>query len=835
MKKMLRKILSVSLCAAMLAGTAAVLPAFVPDSSITASAAETYGDYEYTVENDAVTITKYTGKGTAVTIPSKINGKTVTAIGWEAFEKCSTLTSVIIPNGVVNIGFSAFYKCSNLKSVSIPDSVTDIYYSAFEYCTSLTKISVGSSNQNYTVSDGMLFDKYKTTLLLCPADKTTVNSLPSTTRFFNVCAFYNCTNLTSITIPSEMVSFGAGYFSECPKLANITIDKNNKDYTSENNIVYTKDKKTLVLYPRTRTTVTDLPDTLTKIGQSAFQNCTALTKITIPKNVTTIESIAFDNCKSLTEISIPSGVTSIGAHAFGDCTSLKSIKIPDGVTTIEGFMFNGCSNLTSITFPAKLTTIGDDSFWYCTSLTNLNIPDGVTSIGKWAFYNCTNLTSITIPSSVTDIGNYAFGGCKNLTIYGQSGSAAEKYAKDNDIKFVSTSASSSLKNNSTISAASVAANTDVTMTGKASGGTSPYKFAYYYKKSTESTYTKAYVTASGSVYTKNTSVSFKPTTAGTYNVKINVKDDKGTVVQKDFNLTVTAALKNSSTISATTVAANTAVTMAGKASGGTSPYKFAYYYKKSTDSTYTKAYVTASGSVYTKNTSVSFKPTTAGTYNVKINAKDDNGTVVSKEFTVKVTSELKNSSTISATSVTANTAVTMTGKASGGTSPYKFAYYYKKSTDSTYTKAYVTSSGSAYTKNTSVSFKPATAGTYNVKINAKDDNGTVVSKEFTVKVTAELKNSSIISATSVKAGTEITMTGKATGGTSPYKYAYYYKKSTDSTYTKAYVTSSGSAYTKYDSVKFTPKTAGTYNVKINVKDQYGEGTVVSKEFTLTVK
>ena len=77
--------------------------------------------------------------------------------------------------------------------------------------------------------------------------------------------------------------------------------------------------------------------------------------------------------------------------------------------------------------------------------------------------------------------------------------------------------------------------------------------------------------------------------------------------------------------------------------------------------------------------------------------------------------------------------------------------------------------------------------------------------------------------------------GNASGGTSPYKYAYYYKKSTDSSWSKAYVTSSGSAYTKYDSIKFTPKTADTYNVKINVKDKYGEGDVVSKEFKVTAR
>ncbi len=391
----------------------------------------------------------------------------------------------------------------------------------------------------------------------------------------------------------------------------------------------------------------------------------------------------------------------------------------------------------------------------------------------------------------------------------------------------------SLENNSTISAASIAADTEVTLNGKATGGVTPYKFAYYYKKSTDSTWTKAYVTASGSAYTKNTSVTFKPTSAGTYSVKINAKDDKETVAAKEFKLTVTAALKNKSTVSATSVTSGTAVTLNGKAEGGTSPYKFAYYYKKSTDSTWTKAYVTASGSAYTKNTSVSFKPASAGTYNVKINAKDDKGTVVAKEFKLTVTAALKNKSTVSATSVTSGTAVTLNGKAEGGTSPYKFAYYYKKSTDSTWTKAYVTASGSAYTKNTSVSFKPASAGTYNVKINAKDDNGAVDSKDFTITVKADsaLKNISSVSAGTATLETGITIAGKAEGGTPPYKYAYYYKKKTETSWT-VLDKKENSSYSTNTTAKFKPSDQGDYNLRVNIKDS--KDNLAQKDFTVKI-
>ena len=393
-----------------------------------------------------------------------------------------------------------------------------------------------------------------------------------------------------------------------------------------------------------------------------------------------------------------------------------------------------------------------------------------------------------------------------------------------------------LKNSSTISATSVDANTSVKVTGKASGGTSPYKYAFYYKKSSDSSWTvmgTAYGTATTGTFTA---------VSGTYTVKANVKDNTGKIVSKEFTVTVkSAALANNSTISATSVNAGTTVTMTGKATGGTSPYKYAYYYKKSTDSSWTKAYVTSSGSVYTKYDSMTFTPSAAGTYNVKINVKDKygEGDVVSKEFTLTVKAgALANKSTISATSVNAGTTVTMTGKATGGTEPYKFAYYYKKSTASDWTRAYTTASGSAYTKNTSVTFKPTSAGTYNVKINVKDNNGTgtVVSKEFTLTVkSGAVANNSKISSTSISKNTTVTLTGAATGGTEPYKFAYYYKLSTASDWTRAYTTASGSAYTKNTTVTFTPSKAGTYNVKINVKDNNGEGTAVTKEFTLTVK
>ena len=179
-----------------------------------------------------------------------------------------------------------------------------------------------------------------------------------------------------------------------------------------------------------------IPDSVTNIGGSAFENCTSLENITIPNSVTSIEKKAFYGCKSLTSITIPDCVTSIGNGAFYGCKSLTSITIPNGVTSIGEGAFRNCKSLTSITIPNGVTSIGRSAFEYCTSLTSIAIPNGVTSIDYYTFEYCTSLTSIIIPDSVTSIGGSAFKGCDNLTIYGYKNTAAEEYALNNGFKFI---------------------------------------------------------------------------------------------------------------------------------------------------------------------------------------------------------------------------------------------------------------------------------------------------------------------------------------------------------------------------------------------------------------
>jgi hypothetical protein len=152
----------------------------------------------------------------------------------------------------------------------------------------------------------------------------------------------------------------------------------------------------------------DLSDsTFTNIYNS-FWICSNLTSIILPDSVTSIGEQAFDGCTSLTNIYIPNSVTEIEGNAFNGCTSLTSITLPSGVTSIGNFAFNHCSNLTSINIHANIESIEFGAFFDCTSLTSVTIGSGVTSIGEQAFYGCTSLVSVTFATG-SNIPNANFG------------------------------------------------------------------------------------------------------------------------------------------------------------------------------------------------------------------------------------------------------------------------------------------------------------------------------------------------------------------------------------------------------------------------------------------
>ena len=215
--------------------------------------------------------------------------------------------------------------------------------------------------------------------------------------------FEGCSELTSIAIPDGVTSIGGGAFNGCSKLASISIPDSVRSIGAR------------AFYNCSGLTSITIPDGVTAIGEDTFSGCSLLTLITIPNSVTSIGSSAFSGCSKLTSITIPDGVTSIGGSAFYRCTGLTSITIPDGVTSIKDAMFSWCRGLTNVVIGSNVTNIGSSAFSACSGLMSIAIPDSVTSIGDWAFDDCSGLTSIIIPDGVTSIGNCVFSDCSGLT------------------------------------------------------------------------------------------------------------------------------------------------------------------------------------------------------------------------------------------------------------------------------------------------------------------------------------------------------------------------------------------------------------------------------------
>lgn len=157
-----------------------------------------------------------------------------------------------------------------------------------------------------------------------------------------------------------------------------------------------------------------IPSSVTSIGSNAFSLCTNLTSIDFGTSVETIGSYAFAVCSSLTNITLPSSLNSIGSNAFSGCSGLISINLPNSLTSIDYYAFASCNNLTSIEVPTTIDALSDGVFYNCSSLANVILPSTLSSIGRSTFENCSSLTNINIPTTISFIGNGAFAGCVNL-------------------------------------------------------------------------------------------------------------------------------------------------------------------------------------------------------------------------------------------------------------------------------------------------------------------------------------------------------------------------------------------------------------------------------------
>ncbi len=328
----------------------------------------------------------------------------VTKIGDVSFWGCENLTNISIPDGITSIGVGAFIYCNGLASIAIPASVTSIADNAFLGCSGLSSITVAKNNAKYHSDGNCLIDTENKTLMsgcknsIIPSD----GSVTSIGKY----AFYDCTELTSITIPDSVTSIDKSAFSGCTGLTSVTIPGS---VTSIGEYAFNRCYKLVEVYNKSSLSITAGSEENGYVAYYAKNIYTeeGKSKLTTDENGYVIytdgdEKILVAYLGTETELTLPAYITQIYNYAFRDCTGLTSVTIPNSVTSIGDYAFRGCTSLTSITFPNSVTNIGDYAFEGCTSLTSITIPNSVTRIEAAAFSDCTSLTSISFNGTIKE-------------------------------------------------------------------------------------------------------------------------------------------------------------------------------------------------------------------------------------------------------------------------------------------------------------------------------------------------------------------------------------------------------------------------------------------------
>ena len=380
---------------------------------------------------------------TTAAIPETIEvyGKTfaVTSIGGEAFQNCSSLTSIAIPNSIMSIGHYAFSGCSSLTSITIPNSITEINSGIFAYCSSLTSITIPNSvtSIGYNAFRG--------------CSSLTSITIPNSVTEIGWEAFYGCTALKSLTIPNSVTVIRNNAFESCTSLEYLSIP-NSVQYIEEDEyeVYYYNGYQSIRNCPNLKTLIVPadffgiggneedyqyiksdflpyLPEKLESLTINAGNMSHRFGWDFINRNRKSLKHIdfgatesiaeeAFTNYYNLESLVLPSQLETVPYMAVAECVKLKSISIPATVVEIEDRAFENCRMLSSVAFAENgaLTRIGNWAFYNNHELTNLVIPEGVTEVGHAAFYGCTYLKEMTLPSTVQEIADNGFALCGKL-------------------------------------------------------------------------------------------------------------------------------------------------------------------------------------------------------------------------------------------------------------------------------------------------------------------------------------------------------------------------------------------------------------------------------------
>ena len=414
--------------------------------------------------NNTCTLSSFgTCVDTEVVIPTvSPEGYTVTAIGDAAFQSCSDIVSVTIPDSVKKIGNFAFAGCESLETINFGAGVDEIGEKAFYLCVSLGEVYIPENVK--TIKNNAFSQAGMTKLTVAGA-----------TAIYDY-AFEQCESLTEVVLGDSIINIGRGVLYFCNSLEKLTApflgltvsDKAGAylgylfgaNSAEENAIRVPKTLSSLTLtsaktigtravYNCEGLQTVSLPSSVTAIGEYAFSGCKALSSLTVPfigatrsatenaaltyfftspsggysipdtlksvaiTDATKIAANAFNNCRKIESVSLSGELTAIGENAFAHCESLSKITIPEGIRSIGQYAFRGCRKLTSVTIPDSVTVIGVYAFYECYSLRTVNLGSGIKKINNYTFYQC-SIENLTLPKQIEEIGDYAFSKCSSL-------------------------------------------------------------------------------------------------------------------------------------------------------------------------------------------------------------------------------------------------------------------------------------------------------------------------------------------------------------------------------------------------------------------------------------
>ena len=416
--------------------------------------------FDYFEKDGQITITDYSGSDLDLTIPDEIAGYPVTAIAENAFLLNKTLKSVTLGKNISFIGENAFSRCESLENILVSkenphyQSIDGVLYSGDG--TTLLSYPCGKSYENYPVASGtkvigsyaFFYAPVKQVFLpdsveriepfgFYYATELTQVNFPGKLTSIGDQAFFSCYSLTELELPATLTELGFGVWAACSALSAIRVAEENPNFCAQDGVLYTKDCKTLKVYPFARegteftlpqavevidayafynsSLVSVIPsENLRIIGDYAFYNCANLQSVPAGQKLEQIGDRSFYSCESITSLNLPDSMQETGPYAFAWCSALTEADLGDGLQTLGKYAFFYCSKLTAVTFGSGMDTVGTYAFNRCSKLATVDLGTSVRVIGDGAFSGCSKINAISLPDSVRLVGSYAFNNCSSV-------------------------------------------------------------------------------------------------------------------------------------------------------------------------------------------------------------------------------------------------------------------------------------------------------------------------------------------------------------------------------------------------------------------------------------